>query len=102
MLVTEQLYKENGKYFILRRRFLGKLDNFNNRTEQAFEKRNLKAYLKGEDKFKFGFKTTEDNKRIPQWFDTAVGVQRIEITKEEANKLLKKNKKSTVEELVAA
>lgn len=42
--------KENEK----RRSFGGKIDNFENDVERNFEKKHLRAYLKGFQLFKFG------------------------------------------------
>lgn len=39
------------------RRFLGKTENFENKLERNFYDKMLKAYLKGQDSFRFGFKT---------------------------------------------
>ena len=48
----------------LRRSFGGKIDNFTNKLERAFEQRHLKAYLKGKQYFRFGFNAMGD----PNWF----------------------------------
>lgn len=37
-----------------RRSFGGKIDNFESKVERAFEKKHLKAYLKGYETFTFG------------------------------------------------
>ena len=52
-----------------RRFFTGKLSNFISKTERNFEKKNLRAYLKGHERFKFGRNkvTGEDN-----WFPVSV------------------------------
>lgn len=52
----------------LRRSFGGKINNFKDKAERAFEDKHLKAYLKGHEKFTFGFKTV-GNKREAIWFD---------------------------------
>lgn len=78
MLVIDKLYKEQQadgttKYFTLRKRFLGKLMDFESKAEQKFEKRHLKAYLKNQDSFNYeGMK-----------FKTQYGVKVIELTEAE-------------------
>ena len=44
--------------------FGGKITNFKDRTESAFEKKHLKSFLRGDSRFTFG-KDTENN---PIWF----------------------------------
>lgn len=48
----------------LRRSFGGKIDNFKDKTEKAFQQRHLKAYLKGNKLFRMGF----DNNKKPNWY----------------------------------
>ena len=53
-----------------KRSFGGKIDNFSDKQEQAFEKKHLKAYLNGDKKFRHGFFTDmETGTRQPAWFD---------------------------------
>lgn len=47
-----------------KRRFLGKIDNFIDKQEQAFEKKHLKAYIRGDKQFVIGYKG-EGNFRTP-------------------------------------
>lgn len=49
------------------RKFGGKIDNFESKDEQRLEKKHLKAYLRGNTYFKYGFTTNEDGMRIPAW-----------------------------------
>jgi hypothetical protein len=48
----------------LKRGFGGKIDNFESKAERAFEKKHLKAYLKGHKQFRHGHEL--DGK--PKWF----------------------------------
>ena len=53
-----------------KRSFGGKIDNFSDKQERAFEKAHLKAYLGGGKKFRHGFLTNmETGAREPAWFD---------------------------------
>lgn len=54
---------------VLKRSFGGKIDNFTSKGEQEFEKRHLKAYLKGVKKFRCGFTTNSLGQREPNWFN---------------------------------
>lgn len=45
-----------NKKALVSRRFLGKIDNFVDKQEKAYEKKHLKAYLKGDKKFLVGHK----------------------------------------------
>ncbi len=54
---------------ILKRSFGGKINDFTSKGEQEFEKRHLKAYLKGHKKFRCGFITNGLEQREPNWFD---------------------------------
>ena len=47
------------------RSFGGKIDNFTDKQERAFEKAHLKAYLKGAKTFKFGYIEHPTLGRIP-------------------------------------
>jgi len=49
------------------RRFLGEL--FPPKEKRNFEKAHLKAYLKGHEYFRFGFKTLESGHRVPAWHE---------------------------------
>lgn len=98
MLMTEQLYKENGEYYILRRCFTGKLSNtlsdelaILSRNDLAKEKKNLKAYLNGESRYRHGYHTNKDNLRVPTWFDTDVSTKRIPISKAEVEAIFAKH-----------
>lgn len=80
-MIIDKLYKEKQadgtfKFFTLRKKFLGKLMDFDTKEEARFEKRHLKAYLKNHDNF------TYDGMR----FKTQYGVTVITLTEEEANK----------------
>jgi len=41
---------------VVSRKFLGKLTDFTSPQERAFEKKHLKAYIRGHQFFTFGFK----------------------------------------------
>ena len=41
------------------RRFLGKIEGFENKEERDFETKHLRAYLKGNDNFRHGFHMVE-------------------------------------------
>ena len=79
-MIIDKLYKEtqadgSTKFFTLRKKFLGKIMDFETKAEQKFEKRHLRAYLKSHDYFTFeGMK-----------FKTQYGVSVIPLTEEEAN-----------------
>ena len=49
----------------LRKEFLGKLDGFINKVEKNFQKKHLKAYLRGDEYFTFG---RNQKTREPEWF----------------------------------
>jgi hypothetical protein len=81
MLVIDKLYKETQtdgtvKYFTLRKKFLGKLMDFDTPSERKFEKRHLKAYLKNQDFFNY------EGMR----FKTQYGVSVIPLTEEDVKK----------------
>ena len=38
------------------RRFLGKINNFKSKEEQQLEKKHLKAYIKGYERFRHGYR----------------------------------------------
>jgi hypothetical protein len=42
----------------IKRRFLGKVDGFKDAGERAFEQKHLKAYLRGDQFYWYGFDTT--------------------------------------------
>ena len=48
---------------VTKRRFTGKLSNFNSKVERSLNKKALKAYLQGKYKFQKGF----DRKGKPQY-----------------------------------
>lgn len=53
------------------RKFLGKLTDFASPQERAFEKKHLKAYIRGHQFFTFGFKEEqlgEFKMRVPAYF----------------------------------
>lgn len=45
------------------RRFLGKLTDFSSSEEKNFQQRHLKAYIKGQQFFNYGFEGVGRNKR---------------------------------------
>jgi hypothetical protein len=46
------------------RNFGGKIDGFKNKEERNFEKKHLKAYLKGDRQFRNGYLNTEAGRQI--------------------------------------
>jgi len=50
----------------VRRRFLGKTEDFENQRDKNFEKKHLKAYLRGNTQFRFGFENMNDI-RVPKY-----------------------------------
>ena len=50
----------------VKRKFLGKVSNFENKEERNFEKAHLKAYLKGHTNFRHGFHEIK-GLRMPKW-----------------------------------
>lgn len=48
-----------------KRTFGGKIENFINKEERNFENKHLKAYLKGHEKFRFGF---DLKSKEPLWY----------------------------------
>lgn len=91
MLVIDHTYKQaesdgTYKYFTLRKKFLGKLDDFDSPEERSFEKRHLRAYMKNQDSFNWkGMR-----------FQTQYGKQIIPLTEEEA-----KAQRKAIIELIA-
>ena len=53
----------------LKRSFGGKIKDFESKGEQEFEKRHLKAYLKGDKNFRCGFRTNSNGMREENWFN---------------------------------
>ena len=54
-----------------KRQFGGKLDNFESKQERAFEQKHLHNYLRGNTRFKFGYKNIETPygvQRVPAWY----------------------------------
>jgi hypothetical protein len=50
--------------------FGGKLSGFLDRAEEQFEKRHLRAYLKGKKTFQCGFKRdAQTGRKIPQFYE---------------------------------
>lgn len=47
---------------VIKRRFLGKLDNFTDKVDRNFNKKMLKAYLRGNTHFSFG---VDEQKKMP-------------------------------------
>lgn len=41
------------------RKFLGKIDNFIDKQERAFEKKHLRAYLNGQERFVVGYSNNQ-------------------------------------------
>lgn len=89
--VIEQLQSDGTiKYFIRKRQFLGKTDNFETNDERSFEKRHLKAYLNGDKEFRFRYKTVTTHlgdKREMAWFTVKEDQKMVEITTDELRKL---------------
>jgi hypothetical protein len=68
------------------RRFLGKVKDFENKEEQKFENKHLKAYIKGHDKFIFGKEDVLDLKgnkigQKPKWHTVQQELLKIKINK---------------------
>ena len=90
MLYKERVFQrpdKDGKpeYFIVRRKFLGKLENFIDKEDKALEKKHLKAYLRGYTSFRHGYKTV-NSLRVPKWFNVQEGIAVIPISEEEAKR----------------
>lgn len=43
------------------RRFLGKTEGFKNKAEERFEQKHLAAYLKGHERFRYGFSRNKNS-----------------------------------------
>ena len=78
MLEKENLEEENNtieqivepiEEVVLKRSFGGKINNFESKGEQEFEKRHLKAYLKGHKNFRCGFRTNSNGMREENVFN---------------------------------
>lgn len=54
----------------IRRRFLGKTENFKSKEERNFEKAHLKAYLKGKTMFRHGFESGMHGLKMPKYHRT--------------------------------
>lgn len=50
------------------RKFLGNIEGFNSREDRILNQKMLKAYLKGQEYFRCGFKDGEKGTRIPNYF----------------------------------
>lgn len=50
----------------IRRKFLGKTEDFVDKEEQRFEQKHLKAYIKGKTQFRYGYETI-NGQRFPAW-----------------------------------
>ena len=90
MIAAEKVYEEiqkdgTTKYFIRTRKFLGKTEDFNSRDEEAFEKKHLKAYLRGHKEFRHLY-NLEKGRTVPAWYTVQQGVTVTEITPEQAEK----------------
>ena len=55
------MYKESNKTLL--RQFKGKIDNFSSKEERNFEKKHLKAYLRGDKYFFYGIDDLGNPKR---------------------------------------
>lgn len=51
---------------VMKRRFLGKTENFDNKLEKTFYERMLRAYLKGHTYFHFGITVLANGYRMPK------------------------------------
>lgn len=73
------------------RNFGGKTDGFKDKAEQNHEQKHLKAYIKGVQRFRDGFKTIEIGKdqfqRIEAWFPVKVIFGERNMTKKEMKKV---------------
>lgn len=78
------------KYFIRRRKFLGKISEFDTKEEERFEKKHLKAYLLGKESFISGYKSNSKDARVPVWTKVKQGILLLPITEEERNKIKEK------------
>lgn len=91
MLYTERIVEEKDKngirYFLKMRTFLGKLTDFDSKEEAAFEKKHLKAYLRGELQFTFGSRyNSVTKKREVNWYTVQEAIKLLPISEEEAKK----------------
>lgn len=60
------------------KKFLGKTDNFSDNNERHFFQRMLKAYLKGQEFFHFGFYTNKIGERLPRPHEVLFSPKRTE------------------------
>lgn len=90
------------KYYIRRRKFLGKTEDFDSKEEEKYEKKHLQAYLKGKEIFRFGYRAIKDG-REPAFYKVQEGLMLIEISKEQAEAMKTKAEslKVKAKELVA-
>lgn len=51
------------------RSFGGKTEGFKDKAEQAFEQKHLKAYLKGNERFRHGYMTDSLGNRFPKYHE---------------------------------
>ncbi len=103
MISAESIYEDKQqdgtiKYFLRTRKFLGKTEDFNDKEEQKFEKKHLKAYLKGQQIFnaKVEVKNPEAKENDPKQYiykhKVQEGLHLVPITEEEAHEY--KNRKA--------
>jgi len=69
-----QVNKSNMEKVKFERKFLGKLKDFSSKEEQTLESKHLKAYIKGYERFKHGYrniynKTGQLIGREPKWHE---------------------------------
>ena len=65
------------------RKFLGKTEGFNSKEDRVLNQKMLKAYLKGEECFRCGFKSLDNGTRVPNWFKVLEREARWEDVKDE-------------------
>ena len=98
MLTFKKVYVEKAadetlSFFMLRKKFLGRINMFYNKAEQAYEKKHLKAYLKGNEQFQYGTKPTQWGTKQPQMFTMAAGAEITYITEKQAKTELRRGTK---------
>lgn len=76
---------------VLVRRFGGKISGFKDNAEANFEKKHLKAYLKGDKYFRHGFKD-EDDIRVPAYHKVKEEWKKVKKQKQEKKEAPSKSK----------
>src|SRR5690242_18676364 len=91
MLTKEKIYSRENKagqieYFVVRKKFLGKTEDFIDKMEERFEKKHLRAYLKGKSTFRYGFHTDNSQTRQISWHKVKQSINVILMTEEDVKK----------------